>query len=185
METLLHDIRYSLRLLRKSPSFAIISIAAIALSIGANSAIFSVVSSVLLKPLPYDKPEQLLRIWGKFDGDGIPKNWISEPEFVDLTRMCASYDDIAAYSAEGANLTGTSDPIRVNRARVSAAFFPILAVKPLAGRIFFEEEDQPGRNRVVMMSSKLWRPRFGSDAGVIGRTIGLNGEEYTVLGIMP
>jgi putative ABC transport system permease protein len=185
MDTLLNDIRYSLRLVRKNPSFAFIAIAAIALSIGANSAIFSVVSSVLLKPLPYQQADRLVRIWGKYENEGIPKNWISEPELIDLVQTCQSFENLAAYKAGGANLTGTGDPVRINTAAVNASLFPILGVSAMQGRVFLEEEDQPGRNKVVLVSSKLWRSRFAADPRVVGTSIGLNGENYTVLGIMP
>jgi putative ABC transport system permease protein len=185
METLLQDIRYSFRMLRKSPSFTAVAVIALALGIGATSAIFSVVQAVLLKPLPFKEPSRLVRIWGKFDVDGIPKNWISQPELLDLKEQNQSFEDIAAYQAGGANLTGIGDPVRVNTASVNASFFSILGVEPGKGRTFTEEEDQPGPDKVVLISDALWRSRFGADPALIGQTLGLSGNSYTVIGIMP
>ena len=185
MENLFQDFRYAFRMLRKNPGFSLIAITAIAISIGANSAIFSVVNSVLLNPMPYKDPAGLVRIWGKFDKEGIPKNWISQPELLDLQSQCDSFDGLAAFQDSGANLTGTGDPIRLNTVYTNASLFPILGVQAVAGRTFSEDEDQPGRNRVVLISNKLWRNRFGGDPGVVGQTIGLNGENHTILGVMP
>jgi len=185
METLIQDFRYSLRMLRKSPGFTVVAVIAIALGIGATSAIFSVVQAVLLRPLPFKEPARLVRIWGKFDSYGIPKNWISAPELLDLKEQNQVFDDIAAYQSSGANLTGIGDPVRVNTSLVNASFFSILGVEPRQGRTFAEDDDQPGRDKVVLVSDALWRSRFAADAGLVGQTLGLSGESYTVIGIMP
>jgi putative ABC transport system permease protein len=185
MENLLHDIRYSIRMLRKSPGFTAVATLTLALGIGANSAIFSVVNAVLLRPLPFKDPERLVRIWGKFEKDGIPKNWISEPELIDLNQMSESFEDIAAYQASGVNLTGNQDPVRVNAAFVNASLFPVLGINAKLGRTFSEDEDQPGRNKVALLSYALWQSRFGSQPSVVGESIGINGENYTVIGVMP
>ena len=185
METLLQDIRYSFRMLRKSPSFTLVAVIALALGIGANCAIFSVVNAVLLRPLPFKNPEGLVRIWGKFDKAGIPKNWISQPELLDLQEQNQTFESIAAYESGGVNLTTNADPVRVNSASVNASLFSVLGVQPIYGRTFLEEEDQPGRDKVVLVSDGLWRNRFGSDPALLGNTIGLSGESYTVVGVMP
>ena len=185
MENLLKDIRYSIRMLRKNPGFTVVAVIALALGIGATSAIFSVVNAVLIRPLQFKDAEHLVRIWGKFDKAGIPKNWISEPELLDLKEQTQSFEDIAAYQSSGVNLTGNADPIRVNSASVNAGLFSLLGVQPSFGRTFAEEEDQPGRDKVVLASNALWRSRFGSDPELIGKTIGLSGDSYTVIGIMP
>jgi putative ABC transport system permease protein len=185
METLLQDVRYSFRMLRKNPGFTVVAVIALALGIGATSAIFSVVNAVLIRPLQFKDPEHLVRIWGKFEKAGIPKNWISEPELIDLQEQTQTFEDIAAYQSSGVNLTGNSDPIRVNSASVNAGLFSLLGVQPSFGRTFAEEEDQPGRDKVVLVSNALWRNRFGSDPELIGKTIGLSGDSYTVIGIMP
>ena len=185
MQGLLHDARYSIRMLRKSPGFTTVAVIALALGIGANCAIFSVVNAVLLRPLSFKDPEGLVRIWGKFDKAGIPKNWISEPELLDLQEQNQTFENIAAYQSGGVNLTTTSEPVRVNSASVNASLFSVLGVQPTNGRTFLDEEDQPGRGKVVLVSDGLWRTRFGSDPALLGKTIGLSGDSYTVIGIMP
>src|SRR5215475_12979020 len=185
MDHLLQDFRFGLRLLRKDPGFTFIAVFVMAVSIGATAAIFSVINSVLLRPLPFKQPERLVRIWGQLEKEGIPKNWISEPEFLELKQQCSSFEDIAAYSADGANLTGSGEPVRVNTASVSAAFFETLGIDPAMGRTFTEEEDQPGRAQLVVMSHSLWRQRFASDEQILGKTIGLDSNTYTVIGVMP
>jgi putative ABC transport system permease protein len=185
MDNLLHDIRYSIRMFRKSPGFTAVATLTLALGIGANSAIFSVVNAVLLRPLPFKDPDRLVRIWGKFEKDGIPKNWISEPELIDLNQMSESFEDMAAYQGSGVNLTGNQDPVRINAAFVNASLFPVLGINATLGRTFSADEDQPGRNKVALLSHNLWQSRFGSNPNVIGESVGINGESCTVLGVMP
>jgi putative ABC transport system permease protein len=185
MENLLHDARYSIRMLGKTPGFTAVALIALALGIGANSAIFSVVNAVLLRPLPFKDPASLVRIWGKLDQAGIPKNWISQPELLDIKEQSQTLEEIAAYESGGANLTTSGDPARVNMASVSASLFPLLGVQPSLGRTFLEEEDKPGQDKVVLIGDALWRSRFGADPAMIGKTIGLSGTTYTVIGIMP
>jgi len=185
MQNFTHDLRYSIRLLRKSPGFSLAAIAAISLSIAASSAIFSVVNSVLLRPLPFKQPDKLVRIWGKFENQGIPKNWISAPELLDLWQNSESFEDIAAYQDSGVNLTGTGDPVRVNAAQVNATLFRILGVDAIRGRVFADDEDKPGRNRVAILGHALWQKRFAGADSAVGGTVGINGENYTIVGIMP
>ncbi|HSF24050.1 MAG TPA: ABC transporter permease [Blastocatellia bacterium] len=172
-------------MLRKRPGFAAVATITLALGIGANTAIFSVVNAVLLRPLPFKDPERLVRIWGKFEKEGIPKNWISEPELIDLQQMSESFEDIAAFQASGVNLTGNQDPVRVNAASVSASLFPVLGINAKLGRTFSQDEDQPGRNKVALLSHALWQSRFGAQPNAVGASIGINGENYTVIGVMP
>jgi putative ABC transport system permease protein len=185
MENLLSDLRYSGRVLRKNPAFTLVAVLAISISIGATSAVFSVVNSVILKPLSFREPEQLVRIWGKFEGDGIPKNWISEPELLDLNAACESYEALAAFQTGGVNLTSGGEPARVNTASVNASFLPILGINPVLGRTFTDEDDQPGRDNVVLISDRLWRSRFAADPKVVGSSIGVDGATLQVVGIMP
>src|SRR3989442_678929 len=185
MENFLHDARYSIRMLRKNPGFTVVAVIALALGIGANCAIFSVVNAVLLRPLPFKDPEGLVRIWGKFEKAGIPKNWISEPELLDLQEQSQTLENIAAYQSGGVNLTTNAEPVRVNSASVNASLFSVLGIQPTNGRTFLDEEDQPGRDKVVLVSDGLWRTRFASDPALLGTTIGLSGESYTAVGIMP
>jgi len=172
-------------MLRKSPGFTVVAVIALALGIGATCAIFSVVNSVLLRPLPFKDPQSIVRIWGKFEKSGIPKNWISEPELLDLQDLNQSFNNIAAYQSGGANLTTNGEPVRVNSASVNASLFSVLGIQPASGRAFFDEEDQPGHEKVVLIGNGLWRNRFGSDPALVGQTIGISGESYTVVGIMP
>jgi len=185
MENLLQDARYSIRMLRKNPGFTVVAVIALALGIGANSAIFSVVNAVLLRPLPFKDPAGLVRIWGKIEKAGIPKNWISQPELLDLKEQSQAFEGIAAYESGGANLTGSGEPLRVNMASVNASLFPILGIQASLGRTFLDEEDQPGKDKVVLVGNALWRSRFGGDPALVGKTLGLSGTSYSVIGIMP
>jgi len=185
VESLLKDLRYSIRMLRKNPGFTAVAVIALALGIGANSAIFSVVNAVLLRPLPFKDPKGLVRIWGKYDKQGIPKNWISQPELVDIWDQSEAFEAVAAYQTGGVNLTSTGDPVRVNAASVNASLFSILGVEARLGRVLLDEEDQPGRARVAVISDSLWRSRFASNPEIVGSEIGLSGNSFTVVGVMP
>jgi putative ABC transport system permease protein len=185
METLLLDIRHSGRKLAQSPGFAIVAIATLALGIGANTAIFSVVNSVLLQPLPYSKPDRLVRLMLKFrDGTGqaasIPK-FMAWKEHTDAFQYLCAYD----FSGPGLNISGGSMPEQVKGIHVSADFFPVFDVKPALGRVFSADEDRPGGPPLAVMSHGLWVRRFGKDQDAIGRILVLNGEPYTVIGVLP
>ena len=187
MDTLLKDARYALRTLTKAPAFTLVAVFALALGIGANTAIFSVVNAVLLRPLPYPEPEKLVKIWMRFTGIGIPddRNWVSPPELHDLREFSRAFAGIAAVGGASFNITGTGAPERVEGVAVSAELFRILGVQPLAGRVFLPEEEQPGRDNVVLLGYGLWKRRFGGDVSIAGRTISLNGQSYTVAGVLP
>ena len=185
MGKLLQDIRYSIRVLRKSPGFTVVAIVALALGIGATTAIFSVVYAVALRPLPFKEPEKLAKVWGKFERDGIPKNWISQPELYDLQEQTQSFEDFAAFQTFGVNLSSSDSPQRVSTAFVNASLFPLLRVQPSLGRTFTNEEDQAGANRVAVVSDGLWKRSFAADPSIIDSTIVINGQNYTVLGVMP
>jgi hypothetical protein len=188
MDTFLKDIKYNLRMLRRSPGFTIVAVIAIALGIGATTAIFSVAYAVALRPLPYKEPDRLVKIWLDMQKYGIPKNWISEPELLDLKERAQSFESIAAYSSgsgSGMNLTGNGNPERVTAAAASADLFPVLGIQSVIGRVFTQDEDQPGKERVVVLSHGLWQRRFASDPGIVNSDISLNGTNYTVLGVMP
>lgn len=186
METFLQDMRYAVRLIRRSPGFSAIAILALALGIGANSAIFSIVNAVVLKPLPYEKPEQLVQIWMRFTGIGIPKdqNWVSAPEFKDLQQN-SSLSNIAAIDQASFNININARPERVEAARVSPSIFPMLGIQARLGRVFLPQQGQPGHGNVVLLSDGLWRRRFGADPGVAGRTLVMNGQSYQIVGVLP
>lgn len=185
MEALLKDIRSGVRNLIKHPGFAAIALLTLALGIGANTAIFSVVNAVLLRPLPYPNAAQLVMIWGKLPSHGLDTLNASAPEFVDYRDRNHTFSGIAAYASLGRNLTGAGAPERLNVTFATAGFFPVLATTPLRGRTFLAEEDQPGHNAVVILSHSLWQRRFAADDNVIGRSIMLDGVGHTVVGVMP
>jgi hypothetical protein len=169
MEALVHDLRYAMRVLRRSPAFALVAVVALALGIGANTAIFSVVNTVILKPLPYREPGQLVQLWMRFTGIGIPndRNWVSVPEFIDLQQN-TGFSNLAAISRQSYNVTIGGAPERIDSAVVTPSFFPLLGVQAQVGRVFRPEEGQPGREHVVLVGDGYWRRQFGADPGVPG-----------------
>ena len=186
MESFLQDCRYAVRILARSPGFTLIAVLALALGIGANSAIFSIVNAVILKPLPYDKPEQLVQLWMRFTGIGIPndQNWVSAPEFVDLQQN-QSLSHLAALSGSSFNINISGAPERIDAAVVSTSFFPMLGVQAQLGRVFLPEEGLHGREHVVLLSYGLWKRRFGGDPAIPGRKLIMNGQSYLVVGVLP
>jgi len=179
------DLRYGLRMLAKNPGFTFVAVLALALGIGANSAIFSVVNTVLLQPLPYKNPEQLVMAWEENSKQGFPHDTPAAANYVDWRDQNHVFAAMAAMTDISFNLTGMGDPERIDGLRVSASLFPMLGVQPQSGRAFRSEEDRPGANHVVMMSYGLWQRRFGGDPAIVGKPINLNGESFTVVGVMP
>jgi predicted permease len=186
METIFQDARYALRLLRRNPSFTLIAVLALALGIGATSAIFSIVNAVVLKPLPYRHPGQLVQLWMRFTGIGIPnnQNWVSAPEFMDLQQN-RSFSQIAAIDDRSYNVNISGTPERVRSGVVSTSFFPLLGVEAQVGRVFLPEEEHPGQEWVVLLSDALWRRRFGADRNVTSRKLIMNGRSYSIIGVLP
>ncbi len=186
MDSILHDLRYGLRTLLRSPGFTAVAVITLALGIGANTAVFSIVNAVLLRPLPYRAPQQLVKIWGQYTTQGIPQNWISEPEWWDMQRDLRSFSDLAAYvTGGGANLsTPGTEPARITRNAATASLFPLLGVKPALGRTFTQDEDQPGHDKEVLLSYACWQSKFGGDPHLVGNTVELNLEKYTVVGVL-
>ena len=187
MEALVADIKYGVRLIIKNPVFSLVVVIALALGIGANTAIFSVLNAVLLKPLPYANSEHLVMMWQRFTGIGVPKdqNWTSAPEFDDVRRLQSSFSDIAAMQATSFTILVGDTPERILGQFVSPSFFKLLGVEASLGRTFLPDEEQQGKETVVVMSHGLWQRRFGSDGGLVGRTINMNGRPYQVIGIAP
>ena len=181
---LVQDLRYGLRTLAKNPAFTIIAVVALALGIGANSAIFSVVDAVLLRPLPFKNPNRLVMLWENATHMGFPRDTPSPANFLDWQKQASSFTGMAAMSERSFNLTGVGEPERLEGRRVSANLFELLGVSTRLGRTFVPEDDKPGTH-VVLLSHSLWQRRFGSDPAVIGRAVTLNGESYTVVGVMP
>ena len=184
MPTFLTDIRYGARSLRKRPGFSSIAIATLALGIGANTAIFSLVSAVLLRPLPFADSDRLVMIWEDASFAGFPRNTPSVANYQDVKTQNHVFTEVAALDRRTFNLTGDGEPQKIDARGVTANFFPTLGVKPVAGRWFVPSEDKPGADRVVILSNALWQQRYGG-TDVVGRDILLNGEKYTVIGVMP
>lgn len=179
------DLRYGLRMMVKNPGFTVVAVIALALGIGANSAIFSVVNTILLRPLPYKEPDRLVMVWEDASKHGYPRDTPAAANYLDWREQNQVFDSMAAIADQSFNLTGTGEPERINGRRVSSSLFPLLGVEPQLGRAFTAEEDQPGANRVVVMSHSLWQRRFGSDRNIIDKPLMLNGESYRVIGVMP
>jgi putative ABC transport system permease protein len=187
MDSFLRDIRYGLRRLRKSPAFTAIVVVTLALGIGANTAIFSVVNAVLLRALPYRDPEALVTINHFYNNPEL--NFLEAPVsaigFRDYRDKTTSFQAVAVEAGWAANLTGSGDPERVPATRVSGDYFRVQGVAPALGRVFGRDEDEPGKNRVVVLSDGLWRRVYAGDPSAVGKKIQLNGEDYTILGVMP
>ena len=184
-DALRQDLSYGLRSLRKTPAFTAIAVLTLALGIGANSAIFSVINGVLLEPLPFPRSEQLAKIVTRFTGFGLERAYLSEPELVDFQREARSFDAVAGFAWRSYSMTGEGDPERVRALRATANIFRVLGVPAARGRVFLPEEDSPGHDDVVVISDGLWRRRFGADPAILGRTIALNGVSRTVIGVLP
>ena len=179
------DIRYGLRVMRKSPGFVVIAVLALALGVGANTAIFSIVNAILLHPLNYENPDQLMMVWEKSAKRGFGQIPTSHPNFTDLRTDSKSFADLGAFTDSNFNLTGGDQPERVIGVRVTATLLSLLGSRPLKGRVFLPGEDQPQAGRVLVLSHHLWQRSFGSDENIIGKTVALNGESYNVVGLMP
>ncbi len=185
-ERLTQDLRYGARLLRRSPGFSIVAILTLALGIGANTAIFSVVNALLLRPLPFHDPANLVRIWPTNTKTGlVPYSITSYPDFLDWKNQSHSFEQVEGYVPRTFNLTGGDQPQRVPGLRTSPGFLPLLGVAPILGRVFLPDEIQAGQDHLVLFSEGLWQSRFARDPGILGKTVQLNDETYTVIGIFP
>ena len=178
------DLRYAVRQLRKSPAFALSVILTLVVAIGANTAIFSVVRAVLLQPLPYPQPDRLLAVWHA-DIQGAPWYTFSYPGFQLYRERLAGLAELAAYDDETATVTKHGEPIRVEGGRVSDNFFAVLGAKPALGRGFLPSEDRHQANPVAVLSDRFWRQRYGADPKVVGQPITVDGEAFTIIGVMP
>ena len=179
------DLRYGARMLLKQPGFTLIAALTLALGIGANTAIFSLVNAVLLRALPYPEPGRLVRFWETNPGRGWTEFSASAPNFAYWRKQQSVCEQLAAYGFNTFNFTGSGEPERVAALRVTANLFSVLGVAPAHGRDFLPEDEQSGRNHVAILSDGLWQRRFGADPNLIGRQIQLSGESYTVVGVMP
>lgn len=183
MNTLFQDLQYGLRMLWKHPGVTAIAVLTLALGIGANTAIFSVVNAVLLNPLPYRQPDRLVSLWENVPTHG---RWRASPaNFFDWKKQNSVFQDVAAFSQTSMTLTGAGEPEQLVGTRVSSGYFPVVGVEPLLGRAFAAEEHETGKGSVVILGHAFWQRRFGGDRNIINQTINLNGSVYTVVGVMP
>ena len=185
MPGLLDDLRYGARLLSRSPAFTGVALVTLALGIGLNSAIFSVIRSILLCPLPYREAARVVAIDEIHPQLHIEDPGVSAVNFLDWRARNHVFDEMVVYNATGLNLTGAGEPERLDAAVVSAGMFPLLGVWPAHGRAFGPEENHPGQARGVLVSWRLWQRRFGGSLGALGRTVVLNGRAYSLAGVMP
>src|SRR5215213_1413132 len=187
MGTLAQDLRYAVRMLAKRPGFTAVAVLTLALGIGANSAIFSVVNAVLLRPLPFAEPDRLVYAEGADLRDGTKAGSISPPDFLDYREQNHVFERLAAFMPFSFTLTGDgSASERVSSALVSHGFFETLGVTPMpGGRTFLAEEEQDGRTGVAVLSYGLWQRRYGGDPKIVGKTIAVNGQVATIVGVMP
>ena len=188
MPGVLQDVRYAVRQLRKSLGFTAVAVVTLALGIGANTAIFSVVNGVLLRPLQFNNPDRLVRVWHVPPAKsfpGMPTFSVSAANYLDWEQQNHVFEGMAIYTFHGFTLTGSDKPEQVDACAATAGFFSTLGVQPMLGRAFTPEEDQPGRSNVVVLSHRLWQEHFGSNPGIVGHDIKLDGQSYLVAGVMP
>lgn len=185
METLIKDIRYAIRSLSKRPALTIIAIVTLAIGIGANSAIFSFVNALLLKPLPFPDPERVVALWDKVPSRGVERNEVTVANYLDWRAQNKTFEQLGIYRWWSTNLTGSDSPERVQGFQVTPNFLDIVGVKPLLGRSFSPEEDQPGKDAVALLTYSLWQRRFAADPNILNKTIETNGVARTVIGVMP
>jgi putative ABC transport system permease protein len=182
---MLQDCLYAARTLRKHPAFALLAILTLALGIGASSTIFSALNTVVMEPLPYHDPDRLVRLWESNLKQNRPENPVSVPNFQDWQKQQTDFEQLAAAELTTFNLTGNGEPQRIPALRITANLIPTLGVAPVLGRSFLPEEETSGHNRVALMSYGLWQRQFGGDPSVVNKSVQLNGETYTVAGVMP
>src|SRR5712691_8571922 len=183
MHNLWQDLRYGARILLKNPGVSAIAVLTLALGIGANTAIFSVVNAVMLRPLPYKDPDRLVSLWANVPEHG---RWRGTPaNFLDWKKQNTVFEDVAAFGAATMTLTGAGEPEQILGTRASAGYFSVVGVEPMLGRSFLPEEYEPGKEQAVILGHAFWQRRYGADQGIINKAITLNGSSYTVRGVMP
>jgi len=185
MNTFLHDLRYGARILLKQPGFTLVAVITLALGIGANTAIFSLVNSILLRPLPFREPDRVVSLIQASPKLGLPSWGVSQADFAAYREQNRSFESVAIYSRSAINLTGNGEPERLPVANVTADFFKVFGVNPLLGRTFVEGEDAPGKNLVCVISYAFWQRGFGADPNIAGRMLNLNNTPTQVVGVMP
>lgn len=185
MDRLIQDVRFAFRMLSRKPGFTVVAVVIMALGIGANTAIFTLVRAVLLNPLPFHEPSRLMMVWEDASFIGFPRNTPSPANYADWKAQNEVFEDMAALDTRSFNLTGDGEPEKAAAYGVSASLFPLLGVKPALGRVIVPEDDTPEATKVAVISYRLWQNRYGGDPQVVDRDILLTGEKYTVVGVMP
>ena len=185
MEIFINDLRYGIRSLLKHPGFAAVAVITLALGIGANTAMFSVINGVLLRPLPYQEPERLVTIWEESPERDMLQMPVSIANLRDWAEQSQTLDQISAYTFSNLNLTGTGEPVQLAAVRVSANLFPLVGATPMLGRTFLPEDDKDGAGRVVVLSHATWKNRFTSNPKIIGQAVTINNQTHTVVGVIP
>src|SRR5436309_492171 len=178
------DIRYALRILAKSPGLSAVIVLSLAIGIGANTAIFSVVDALLLRPLPYPEPDRLAVLWLRSPGINIPQDWPSPGQYLDIQNENRSFEELSIARGDEFNLTGRAEPERLMGLRTSSSLFHLLGAKPLFGRLLMPEDDRPGQPRVAVLTHAVWQRLFGGDPGIVGKGITLDKDSYTVAGVL-
>lgn len=184
MHVWLQDFRYAVRMLRKNALLTVVMVASLAIGIGANSAIFSVVDALLLRPLPYPQPERLANVWLQSPGLGIFRDWPSPGQYIDIQKENHSFEQMALAQSRTLVLTGREQPERVDALRTQSTLLPMLGAKPLMGRLLLPDEDTPGKPPTAILSYRAWRRLFSSDPAILGKTITLDGKPFTVAGVL-
>ena len=184
METLRQDLSYGFRTLFKNPGFTAVAVLSLAIGIGANSAIFSVINALLLRPLPYQDADRLAILWQRSPGLNVAQDWFSPGQCLDVKAENQVFEQVAVTIGASFNLTGQGGPEHVDGARVTSSLFPLLGAKAALGRVLLPEEDSPGKPATVILSHGFWRRRFGGDPQVIGKTLVLSGSSFEIVGVM-
>ncbi len=185
MSIFLKDMRHALRALVAAPAFTVAAVLSLAIGIGANTAIFSIVDGLLLHPLPYADADRLVILWNRSPGLNITEDWFSTAQYFDVKTGTHAFEQVAIAIGGNYNLTGSGDPERVGTIRVSSSLLPMLGQKAALGRLFVPDDDQPGRTPTALLSDGTWARRFGSDPAIVGKKIILNGVTYQIVGVMP
>jgi putative ABC transport system permease protein len=185
IDALFQDMRYGFRILKKSPGFTVVAVLTLALGIGANSAIFSVVNAMLLRPLPFPQPDRLVRLWEAYPSAGYHRIVVNPFNFLDWREQAHSFEDMAAVMGMEVNIVGAGDPVALPGLWVSAPYFSILGIPPYLGRTFVAEDEAPGHDRNAIISFGLWRERFGGDPNILGKTVIVNAVPRVIIGVMP
>src|SRR5499433_1498034 len=185
MTNVVQDLRYGARMLLKNPGFTVVAVVVLALGIGANAAIFSVVNAVLLRSLPYEDPQRLM-VLRETKLPQFPEFSVSPGNFFDWRNQATTFESLVAYSNTAYIFVApNAEPERLRAARATAGLFELLGAKPAHGRLFFDEEEKPGQENVVILSNRLWTRLFGSDPNIVGQSVTMSGGSYTIVGVMP